>query len=78
MPKITETRKRLMGRAHSFDVFIEEYNNYSELEEKAPPFARKGLAGILYTEKEKPWFILVDEETSNLILVYHKLILSSN
>lgn len=67
-----------MDRAHSFDVFIEEYNNYSELEEKAPLFARKGLAGIIYTEKEKPWFILVDEETSNLILVYHKLILSSN
>lgn len=67
-----------MRRVISCDVVIEEYNNYSELEEKAPLFARKGLAGIIYMEKEKPWFILVDEETSNLILVYHKLILSSN
>lgn len=67
-----------MEHAYSFDVFIEEYNNYSELEEKAPLFARKGLAGILYIENGKPWFILVDGETSNLILVYHKLILSSN
>lgn len=67
-----------MERALSINVFIEEYNNYSELEEKAPLFARKGLPGILYAENGKPWFILVDEETSNLILVYHKSILSSN
>lgn len=67
-----------MERVLSINVFIEEYNNYSELEKKAPFFARKGLPGILYAENGKPWFILVDEETSNLILVYHKSLLSSN
>lgn len=52
MPKITETRKRLMGRAHSFDVFIEEYNNYSELKEKRPSLREKGWPEF-YTQKTK-------------------------
>lgn len=67
-----------MERMLSSDVFIKGYDNYGEFASKAPFFARKGLPGILYAENGKPWFILVDGETSNLILVYHKLILSSN
>lgn len=50
------------------NVFIEEYENYGELEQKGPDFAKNGKIGVI---SDSPlWFLLEDEESGHLLLVY--------
>lgn len=61
-----------MERVLKNNTFIEEFIGYADLKSNGPEFAQQGLAGLIYEKDGHPWFILIDNETGNLVLIYSK------
>ena len=61
-----------MERVLKGNTIIEEYVNRNELKEKCPEWVRSVIPGLIFMENGHPWFVLIDNETGDYLLIYSK------